>query len=337
MNDLIDLLHHNNHLTRPFGVNIYQKVNHRQHKRNYRIYILLSFLWLETIYTSMLSLIPMSNEGLLLMFGDQPFMLVNKNRYPLYPVVILYRISSASMVTLFYLNDFSWLSEANKIFARLQNPQLYDKLLQIKHRIQLVMFIVICIRVCIILTSNATAAFVLYHDRNSKYFMIQAYVMLISFALIYTSINCQFMAEFYLLSQVCIQVFKSINSQYCNNVRNQGHPFQSFSLYYSQFNDACILAHHIISYIRPIYVIYFACNVVANLFLLYMSLFKWSMLFLKITGCCFVLIEITIVIFFSNAIGCIETNAKDISDKVYCKYIIKLGSHRQSKLRITMF
>lgn len=315
--DLVSLVDAHNFITRPLGVNIRRKVNGQG---NVRLHLLHFILWFDSIYTALLAFIPTEEEELLLVLGDSAFMLFDKKRYLFYAVVVFYRVSSAAMVTVFLRNDFQWMREANVIFNQLKTRNLYNKMLKQRKRYQIAVVWVILFRASMIVSAHSMAVMI-YFERDSKYFLVHSYLYLVYYAAMYTSVNIQFMGEMYFLCRICIALFDEINVKcfYSVVVRRQKGAFQ---LYYHQFSQACLFVHRVMSYVRPIYVVFFVCNLIVDIFVLFNGVFAnngpiFTSFFLG-----FSFAELSIIVFFSRVIGQIDLKAKHISDVIYREYII---------------
>ena len=358
---IIYLLYGINYINRQFGMNIRCKSglsigkyhhhhhHHHHHQRqqnqtkNVRLHCFLALLWFDSIYTALIGTIVVpipENERLLLQLGDIAYSLMPEKRGLFWTIVLMYRISCASMVTMFAQDDFCWLAQANTLFNHLKTSSLYDRLFRLQRRCRLTCAVVICFRTAIILATHILGVVIYYDERDSKYFLIHTYVYMVYYSSVYTSINMQFLIEIYFLCRVCSELFDSINhrfeikflqlsSNHHNNPNFNNDPHSHdpniyilFQKYFHQFSDGCVFVHSVMSYVKPMYIIFFLCNLIVDILILFNGISVNNSSWLNGFFLIYSIEELSFIVFLASVVGKIDIKAKQLSDFVYYQCLI---------------
>lgn len=219
------------------------------------------------------------------------------------------------MLTFFVFGDFEWLRNANRIYLQL-NCALMTKNFQ-KLILRCKTALLVCtISMGSVIVLGMIVSAINFRSRNEQYNLIGAYIYIILFAFLYTSLSCQFLVQLFLLCKICTEIFERINqSFYQDLILYKRHA--RFPSNLSRFSQMCYMVHNVNSYIRRNYVTYFVCSLPAIVSLFYIAFFSDLQVLSQALFLFTLAYILFFLIFFSNIIGQVDVTAKKKSDPIY--------------------
>ncbi|KAH9408619.1 hypothetical protein TYRP_010886 [Tyrophagus putrescentiae] len=330
---LIDIVASNDFFCKSLGISVRDKANHQL---SYRVYVLLAFLWLDLAFAVAVAFVPNENAELLLKLGDLPFHVMNRNRYFMTGVVIFYRLNPTVMLTFFVFGSFEWLLNSNRIYLQLNCALMTKSFQKLILRCKTALLVCTISMASIIVLAMVVSA-INFRARNEQYNLIGAYIYIIVFAVLYTSLSCQFLVQLFLLCKICTEIFERINQGFYQDlILYKRHA--RFPSNLSRFSQMCYMVHNINGYIRHNYVTYFVCSLPAIVSLFYITFFSdlqvmSQALFLSTLGEVEPAIRLVffllmcylawLLVFLSNLIGQIDKSSRSLSDLIYESFVIK--------------
>lgn len=323
---LVSLLDATNTINRPLGINYQRKA---LRKPNSRLTAFLAILWIDWLWSFGLSFISTSNQQALLTLGDFAYHLVDQNRYYMTGAILAVRSSSLIMVTAFYFDSGDWLREADQLFDNLKTANLIRRLLKTRKTCQLAVLITGTLLAFSTLLSHVIARSI-YLDRNAQYFMAPAYCYMTFYSILCSFVTCQSILQLYFICRLSSSVFQELNNDYISGLAQD--KARNFTQYYKSFSQACLLTSHLLSYGRKIYLVYATCNLTNILFSLYATIYaSHGNAYQRLNFIVYLILNLGFLLFLSNAIGSIDSAAKEVEAIVYEEFVIHNSSRLKSR------
>lgn len=257
--------------------------------------------------------------NILAQYGDYSFLIADRDRDMFAPVNIFYCISSSLLLYSFTRLDFSKFGQIEKMPNRFNSDELSARIRKTAHYLVLVKSFFSWFRSIQMVGAMFMTLYI--YDYRRKLFMYFSCAYFSIYAVTTSTIISEFTFEMYYISQIGQYVFHSINTKLVGELRSQPNEFPSE--YFSNFNDGCLLINWLSTYIRPLFVVYFSCNLVVCIFLQYSAIYSTTIFAMKFIYVLFFCAELVLMVFFSWCIGKIDDVIKHPVDVLYRHFVIR--------------
>ena len=275
---------------------------------------------------------PSKYESFLLMVGDAPMIIMNKNRSLLTALEIGYFLIPFLYLLFFYCENYNWLRSANREVHSLRLVQISLNRFQKKLTKIKIIFIVFVLSLMLVIASLVATSYLYHSETFNKYPLFMTLPGSIYITFLHSFINLivfQFITRIYVMIIFTEDLYKKLNVWVKHNINN--HAFEEvFEQFFTEYNSICLMFSYLRPHIKRYFLIVVAGLTPSAVLLFYIPFHRHEqpLLVRSIAGISW-FVHVGCVVWFASLIGRIYNAASQLESIFYKYFILNLPNFSQ--------